>query len=339
MRKIYDKLKETGDAAMPHKFPGLDGAKGVLVLLVVLTHCLPQSMILYFMYFFHMPLFMAISGFLVKTSTFQNGYSGYLKRMWGRLIIPWIIAWFIFLPFKMNFNYSIDQFNLSDLIYPYYHLWYIPSYLIGSFLCYSIIRWKVPYWLLLLLTGIFCVFWYNIYRDNHVPVENLPLYWLGEKRLFSYLFFFILGFTLRNRLIPETWKFNLNLILALLVIAFSSIFFLVWKHVTSWAIVWPYMVFNSSLIILVMVFIAPNDWTKNKAVLYVNQNSLGVYLYHPLLQSIIYRFILNDPQQKNISNLGAVIVFICVMIGTLILIRILRIWGVTDRYMLGNIKR
>ena len=87
------------------------------------------------------------------------------------------------------------------------------------------------------------------------------------------------------------------------------------------------------------IFIAPNNWLQNKIFLLVNKNSLGVYLYHPLFQSGIYTYILHDKAQKSISDLGAVGVFVCVMTGTLGLVWILKKWWVTDKYMLGNLKR
>lgn len=336
MRKFIQTLKETGAKEMPHKFPGLDGAKGLLVLLVVITHCLPQSMIVYFVYFFHMPLFMAISGFLVKVSTFENGYSGYLKRMWTRLILPWGIAWCIFLPFRLNGG-SLTQVGIADLIYPYYHLWYIPSYLIGSFLCYTIIRWNWPVWGLLLVTAVFSIIWYNVYRDNHEPVESLPLYWLGDKRLFSYLFFFITGFALRNKMIR--FSFTLPPVILTILASFLLVVLFIFRHASSWIIVWPYMFFNTALQIFIIIFIAPNQWLQHKLLLLINKNSLGVYLYHPLLQSTIYTYILHDKEQKNVNNLGAAAVFICVIAGTLGLVWLMKQWWVTDKYMLGNLKK
>lgn len=336
MRKFIGTLKETGQREMPHIFPGLDGAKGLLVLLVVITHCLPQSMLLYFLYFFHMPLFMAISGFLVKVSTFENGYSGYLKRMWTRLIIPWIIAWLIFLPFRLNWG-PLSQLGIIDLIYPYYHLWYIPSYLIGSFLCYTILRWHWPVWGLLAATALFSIIWYNIYRDNHQPTETLPLFWLGDKRLFSYLFFFIMGFALRNKLIKL--KIELIPVLLTILLSFLLIVLLIFLKESSWLIVWPYMLFNTALVIFIMIFIAPNNWLQNKVFLLVNQNSLGIYLYHPLMQSLIYTFILHDKEQKNVTNLAALGVFLAVMISTMGLVWLLKKWHITNSYMLGNLKR
>ncbi len=336
MRKFISILKETPLRETPHKYPGLDGAKGLLILMVVMTHCLPHSMVLYFMYFFHMPLFMALSGFLVKVSTFKEGFSGYGKRMLHRLIIPWVIATIIFLPFRFSSGHN-TELGFYDLIYPYYHLWYIPAYLLGAFLCYSILRWRVPVWLLLFLGALVNIIWYNIYRDSQISVGELPLFWLGDKRLFSYLFFFILGFAIRNKLIHFNYK--LWPIIILITASFISLVILIFGHYPNWINVWPYLIFNTALVIFVLVFIAPNNWLQNKLLLRLNQKSLGIYLYHPLLQISIYTFILHDRAQKQTSHLTAFLVFLAVISGTLLLVRILRHWKITDKLMLGNLKR
>ena len=332
---IWTTLKETKFKESPIRFPGLDGAKGLLVLMVIMTHCLPKSTFLYFMYFFHMPLFMSISGFLVKISTFKDGFSGYIKRMWSRLIIPWCIASIIFLPFQLNGN-AVTDLAFSDLIYPYYHLWYIPSLLIGAFLCYSILRWNVSVWLLLIATGIFSMVWYNLYRDTNVPIKNLPLYWLGDKRLFAYLFFFILGFSIRNKLIPI--PFTIQQIITAISLSFAVVVFFVFKHYGSLALVWPYMIFNAALVIFVLAFVAPHQWLQNKLFLWVNTNSLGFYLFHPLFQTTIYVFIIKDKDQVRVNHLEAMIIFVIVFILTALMIKALKQFKITDKLMLGNIK-
>lgn len=332
---FWTTLKETKFRDSPIRFPGLDGAKGLLVLIVILTHCLPKSTFLYFMYFFHMPLFMAISGFLVKISTFKDGFSGYIIRMWSRLIIPWCIASIIFLPFQLNGNGN-TYIEFSILIYPYYHLWYIPSLLIGAFLCYSILRWNVSVWLLLIAAAIFSMVWYNLYRDTNVPIKQLPLYWLGDKRLFAYLFFFILGFSIRNKLIPLS--FTIQQVIAILSISFAVVVFFVFKHYGNLALVWPYIIFNAALVIFVLVFIAPNQWLQHKLFLWVNTNSLGFYLFHPLFQITIYDFIIKDKEQVKVTHLESMGIFAIVFILTALLIKALKQFKITDKLMLGNIK-
>ena len=335
IKTIWTTLKVTKFRESPIRFPGLDGAKGLLVLMVVMTHCLPKSTFLYFMYFFHMPLFMAISGFLVKISTFKDGFSGYIQRMWSRLIIPWCIASLLFLPFQLNEN-GIYEFEYTSFLYPYYHLWYIPSLLIGAFLCYSVLRWHVSIWFLLIITAVFSIIWYNIYRDTNIPIKQLPLYWLGDKRLFAYLFFFILGFSIRNKLIPLSFK--VEYILFILTVSFSVVVFLVFKHSGNLIIVWPYMVFNASLVIFVLVFIAPQRWLQHKLLLWINNNSLGFYLFHPLFQISIYDFILKDKAQVKVTHLESILIFLIVFTLTALLIKLLQQFKITNKLLLGNIK-
>ena len=335
MRKIIQQLYAVQGKPVGKYFPGLNGAKGLLVLMVVMTHCLPKSMILFFMYLFHMPVFMAFSGFLLKTAAFDNGLKAYLKKVWHRLLIPWLIASVIFLPLEFK-DGSILHFNIHHIIYPYYHLWYIPSYLIGAIVCYFIYKLKIPSWLILLFFGLVSIFWYNVYRDIPTPVNELPLYWLGDKRLFAYLFFFIGAFCIRNRYI--TPKITANQTLALLFFSFAALVVLVLFHGSSWSLVWPYMIFNSALVIFVLVYVAPNNWLENKILLYISENSLGIYLYHPLFQMLIY-ILLKDPEQKHISNIGALGVFLLVMLLNVGLISVLKKWSFTDKYFLGNIKR
>ena len=315
-------------------YPGLNGAKGLLILMVVFTHCLPPSMILYFLYFFHMPLFMGISGFLLKESAFQYGYRSYMKRMCNRLVIPWLIASVIFLPFKLSAPEA--QLHFTDIIYPYYHLWYIPSYLIGATVCYIIIKHKIPVLPVLCVFAIITMLWYNIYRDTPIAVTKLPLYWLGDKRLFAYLFFFITAFSLRNNLI----KIYLTPFVLLIIkaIAFISITFFLFKNFSSLYIVWPYMLFNTLLVIFVLVFIAPQKILQNKFLLLANEQSLGIYLYHPLILTTIY-ILLNDRMQKHITNVEAFGIFAIAISLTIALVLLLKKWWLTDKYMLGNIER
>ena len=203
MRKHFENLNALQFNAQAKYFPGLSGVKGLLILVVVLTHCLPPSMVLYFMYFFHMPLFMSISGFLLKKSAFQNGYYNYMKRLFHRLIIPWLIASVIFLPFRFS-EVPVEPLSFFDIIYPYYHLWYIPSYLIAATICYWVIKLKSPAWPALVITLAISIGWYivyrypflpanwqsifvvkypfGIYKQPLLPIKDLPMYWIGEKR-------------------------------------------------------------------------------------------------------------------------------------------------------------
>ena len=114
-----------------------DAAKGVLIILVIIGHVLlgslSENLSREIIYFFHMPLFLGISGFFTKRKLIESSFSQIIKKLKNRLILPFLIA-FIF--FTVLFLLSQNELNLRGLfrqiIYPYYHLWYIPCLLYTS---------------------------------------------------------------------------------------------------------------------------------------------------------------------------------------------------------------
>ena len=332
MRELIKELYLPTNIETKKFYPGLNASKGLLVLLVVFTHCLPPGMILYFLYFFHMPLFMAISGFLLKTAAFENGYIYFIKRLWHRLLLPWLLASILFIPIHLTEGQN-THLKFSDLIYPYYHLWYIPSYIIGATICFYMHKLKISAIPILIITAGITILWYLFYRDKDMEMETLPLYWLGEKRLFAYLFFFIIGFTLRNGYIKN--KLLPVQLLFIKAIAFGALLFLIFKQFSSLYIVWPYLFFNTTLIVFILMYIGPKNILQTKLLLLINKQSLGIYLYHPLVLTLIC-ILLKDRDHQHISNLQATILFMVVMALTLALVWLLKKWRFTNIYVLGN---
>lgn len=324
MLKYFKDLKELKFNSETKNFPGLNRVKGLVILVVVLTYCLPPSMVLYFLYFFHMPLFMGISGFLLKQTAFQTGYMDYFKKVFHELIIPWFIATVIFLPFRMS-EAPVTPLSLYDSIYPYYHLWYIPSYILAATICFCILKWKFRVWPVLLFTVLITAVWYVIYRYPILPandasifllkypadiykhslvlVKELPLYWFGEKRVFSYIFLIITGFCVRNLLMENKLKLWHSIIL--ISASFVAMLFLIVNRFSNIVTVLPYLVFIISVVIFVVVFIASQKWMQNKLFLKRNDLSLGIYFFHPLIRKPIYSF-LSDRKQTHHNFMGGI---------------------------------
>ncbi|MBG9376704.1 acyltransferase [Panacibacter sp. DH6] len=334
MYKYIKQLYAVQGSGIGKVYPGLNAAKGTLILLVIFTHSLPDGMLLYFNYFFHMPVFLAVSGYLLKASAFKYGLRSYLKRLTQRLFIPWLIASLLYLPFSLR-GRSLYELTPTDLLYPFFHLWYVPAYFMGAMLCYVVTRFKIPVKPLVFLTGCITICWYIFYRDNQLPVSEQPLYWFGEKRLYAYLFFFLTGFSLRNELV----KFFPHplFLLATIVIAFTSIVVFVYSHVPDLATVIPYMIFNSSLVLFLLIYAAPQNWFQNKLILLTNKQSLGIYLYHPMIIFIIYR-IIGDPEKKHATNLQGFGVGLLTLATILTLVWLIQKWSFTNRYLLGIVK-
>lgn len=85
----------------------LDIAKGLCILLVVIGHYVPESAPGWYMWFvdfvytFHMPLFMWISGFLYVKTLRNENYGQFIMRKLKRLMIPYLVVSVIIITFKL----------------------------------------------------------------------------------------------------------------------------------------------------------------------------------------------------------------------------------------------
>ena len=313
-------------------YPALNSVKAILIVLIIITHSLPESMTLYFLYMFHMPVFLGISGFLLKESAFKNGIGTYVRRLQKRLIIPWIIAFAVYLPFQFSKLTSSNPLDL--LLYPFYHLWYIPAYIIGSIACYAIYKWKIPVLAMLFLTAIITVTWYIYFRDIHDSTGQQPLYWLGDKRLYCYAFFYVLGYALRNnliqfRMIPATT-------VTVLIFSFLLITLCVFQRTPDYFTVLPYLFFNASLIIFLVFYVAEKSFFQHRFWLYINNNSLGIYFYHPLILMLIFKGI-GDPLKEHVSTIDGIVIGLLTLGLCFPLTWLLNKWKLSSRFMLGNV--
>ena len=118
---------------MKERSKTIDAARGIGIILVVLGHCFPDaasstgiseplaSKIFDFCYTFHMPLMFFIAGVVcVKILTLDNkGRFDYIKSRFTRLIIPYLLIGFAYMPFKLvlsSFAHQPYKLNTLPLI-------------------------------------------------------------------------------------------------------------------------------------------------------------------------------------------------------------------------------
>ncbi|MDH1933446.1 acyltransferase family protein [Pseudomonas sp. GD03696] len=122
-----------------------DSLKGILIILVVIGHLilgsLSESTTRLVIYYFHMPLFIGITGYFTSTKSLSLSPLDLSKKYWRRMITPYIPAFVIytavvaFLQLKTGaWMLSINEGRINDtaafILYPYYHLWFIPAIVI-----------------------------------------------------------------------------------------------------------------------------------------------------------------------------------------------------------------
>lgn len=156
----------------------VDVAKGGLISLVVIGHfllgTLEDNFVRYYIYSFHMPMFIFISGFLIKrekllSRSYKTFITHYAKRMLGW----WAVAWCFYTGLSL-----IKDFNLNKighfLLEPYYHLWYVPT--LFCMICIVYLLQKIfannsrLFWFSLISISLLCKFvsWPSIANLGHM---------------------------------------------------------------------------------------------------------------------------------------------------------------------------
>lgn len=108
-----------------------DQIKGILIILVLIGHIVMGDMqttpVRMVIYFFHMPLFLAITGYFIKQELLEHSIQNILIRYKDRLIIPFAFAFAFYHSIMLFYKDFLAVIIQVFSPYPYYHLWYIPA--------------------------------------------------------------------------------------------------------------------------------------------------------------------------------------------------------------------
>ena len=125
----YTRQKEMGN-----RIQYLDSMKAILIMLVILGHAIQFNIENYqynwafrIIYSFHMPLFLAISGYLTYRGKPNYGLIG--KRV-KQLLIPFV-TWALIMPIFYKGEFDL-QFTKTALLYPDNGLWFLYNLFIYS---------------------------------------------------------------------------------------------------------------------------------------------------------------------------------------------------------------
>ena len=124
----------------------LDNAKGFLMITVVVGHLITGVVNIYgvfaflsnYIYFFHMPVFAFISGYLMKGRVQRKDYISVINKT----LVPYLVAqvliylFGVILPQGISFL-SVQRLNKSgfSFLYPIYHLWYFLGIIAAFIFC------------------------------------------------------------------------------------------------------------------------------------------------------------------------------------------------------------
>lgn len=241
------------------------------------------------------PVFVMISGALLLNPkrVYINNKEFYKKRV-HRLLPPLIfwsivyIAWSFLKAKVTHTNYGINDIFTNLLAgTPYYHMWYVYMvfglYLITPYLR-KVVRYSTKKELLtlsifIMFLSIFTVYTSNIQIEVTLFLQKFP-YYIG---------YFILGYLIMDS------KFKIKIIYFLATIILSEIIIILGAYIFNN----PYAFYNnfSPLMIIVaisLMFIIKNIHKKIPISKDIREKlvsfSLGAYLIHPLILSVIKKF-------------------------------------------------
>lgn len=273
-----------------------DNIKGILILLVVFGHFLLDyhnylsTILLKFIYLFHMPLFAFISGY------FSNKKSKLLYLIYIFLVMN---------TFYMIFSYYFENYSLNYII-PYYSMWYL----------LSLFYWRIINKLLNISTKLLIITIIIAVLVGFIPFINNTF---AISRTICFLPFYISGNLYKNN---NKLLFN-NSILCISIIALSSLlitFNIINMNNLLMTNYYNIYDFISRIIIIITsysfitLFI---KYTTNNKIIIINKfglNSLPIFIFHRIIPILVIKYFF-----KYTNNNSYILIFLLISILTCIL--------------------
>jgi fucose 4-O-acetylase-like acetyltransferase len=318
-------------------------AKGIGIILVVIGHYYPNERPMYwelihkFIYGFHMPLFLMLSGYLYsKNHDIQKLNLSFFKKKFNRLIIPFIsiailafvIKYFAGQFYTLRHPVSVNSF-LSIFItskgtyFPL--LWFVYSLFI-IFMIYPILRLTLrsKYLIFFLSISLLFINWPRYFYLSHVFM-SLPFFCFGA--LFSSQIDFD---TLENRKV--LYLLLIGIILLTLTYFFAEPFIenLLYLKITKLIIG-----ISGSLTVISIAAILNKGLNLNHFLYVIGFYSMSIYLLHTIFSSSVS--IINYQILKTnyfiIPALFGIMMGICLPL--ILEMHVLRKYYITRKYILG----
>lgn len=284
-----------------------DQLKGILIILVIVGHVvvgsIDKSLVRSLIYFFHMPLFLAVTGYFISTTLLALPIKDIIKKYQNRLIAPFLLAYVVY--YILLGHHQPLAANIKNMLslYPYYHLWYVPAVLL------FIVYLKFFYYLyqrrlnvIIYFLAVLCLLT-TLYFETYVQ-WHLSNHWLyqalGDKRFYYFFAYFACGFLLSNHKnkLPFYSKYALlGLFVALFVCHYTKV-----DYVAGAAKV----IANFALIVWVLYLCQYQKIPTVPLLVKIGEVSLPIYLWHILLLLLLQKL----PVGVGIYYLLSLLVFV-----------------------------
>ena len=277
----------------------IDFFKGTLIISVFLGHLIigniNDTFVRYFIYSFHMPLFIGISGYLFNYNSLNESPKNFIKKLFRKIIVPYIsaIAFYCsFISYKFILDCNISLFIINffkNVIYSYYHLWYIQGYLSYIIITYFVLKLDLNMKKIIILSFGFSLIIYYLYFIADVTNIILKIF-LRNFQLYFFIFF-IIGYFLKEKKIDIKLN-NRNWIIVISLFILNSI---LGFYIKNQYIVGLFFYLSNIFSVIFMLKICKEYSNfKINSINFMGSHSLYFYLWHILPIIILKSRILNE---------------------------------------------
>lgn len=311
-----------------------DQVKGVLILFVVLGHVIEQclvgriNMAVYtWIYTFHMPLFVFISGYFTHVKDAKYYLNG-LTDLLGQYIV-----------FQVIFSLPILlKGMIAELIIPKYILWYLWCLFVWRSIFFVVDKIKIDLWFVLILAFVVSYF------VGYLPLSTE----FSFQRIFVFFPYFVIGLIARKyNYVIKNGGSLLSLVISMGILIFAACIILYLDHGVEWWLLGNNNYashldivhrVNSYPIALIMgwAVISICKLRKVKILIIVGKESMFVLIYHAFiircgLEVLINRFAIPVSFQYCLFY-SFIVVLIVYGLGKLVIFhKLLKPWTLFNR--------
>jgi surface polysaccharide O-acyltransferase-like enzyme len=255
------------------------------------------------------PFFFLIGGYYFQRSLDKHGFSAF-RKTFVRIFIIYVIVSIVYLPLT-NFSFGIKSLFTGD----YFHLWFLPSMLLGLCVLYLYDKLKLNSNLIVITIIVFSLIiligepYSFLTNFQHLPIRSLmsiPFMLIGS-------YFSKAG----NRVMEITPRKSI------LLIAFGAILTLLEARIITSLTERPfysYEILIGSFLMSIGIFtLSFSLKSRNEIIGGLGRNlSLFIYLYHPLVLFLYHQFSFTS-SIRNFNFLLSIPIFIITLLFGLIL--------------------
>ncbi len=302
-----------------------DNAKAILIFLVVFAHFIEPvisqnwflNTLFLFIYLFHMPAFIFISGYFSNNRTEK----GWIKKIIDKFLIPYIVIQLLFVLFTKLIGLSNYGFTLFTPAYIYWYLFAMFAWNIGLRII-KLLQIEVKYSIIL-----------SIILSLFVGYLNFVSWKLSLSRIIVFFPFFLLGYYFKtNSIKPKDIIKNKVVALLIMIIAAAIIIFSNQSINGNWLFcASSYAGLGASgiegLIIRTVIYIVQFSMMfaffrlvtrRENKFTYVGSRTLSIYIVHGFIVKLLVST--SFYEEVNMLSMFLMFIFSCVTVSILSLL-------------------